>query len=179
MGLKELHVSVSSLSHLSRYHWGVRSLVLSGAVELVKERVLFLQSIWGFLDFNQGILRMISFCPRLTTIRSIFLELCGKTMWVCTFQRIVLHQLAVPSTLKAWIGWGSFLRGKLASDRSPRSMKFPVAPEPPRAVVSTISFPTSHLIGNRKVLSLAETTSTWEIFWKGNVEVTSLFKNPG
>ena len=81
-------------------------------------------------------------------------------MRVCAFQRIVPRWLAVPSTLKARMGCGSFFRGKFARDKSPRSMKFPVAPESMRAVVSTVCCPTSSLIGKRRVRSLGEATST-------------------
>ena len=65
------------------------------------------------------------------------------------------------------------------SDRRPRSMKFPVAPESIKAVVSTVCFPKSNLTGKRRVLSLSEATSTWDRDWEGNVEVASRFKNPG
>ena len=66
----------------------------------------------------------------------------------------------------------------MARERSPRSMKFPVAPELIRAVVSTVCIPTSSLIGKRRVRSLGEATSTWEIVGEGNVEMASPFKNP-
>ena len=65
------------------------------------------------------------------------------------------------------------------SDRSPRSIKFPVAPESIRAVVSTVCFPMSNLTGKRRVLSLSGATNTWDRDWEGNVEVASHFKNPG
>ena len=45
-------------------------------------------------------------------------------------------------------------------DSNPRSMKFPVAPESIRVVVSTVWIPTSSLIGKRRVHSLGEATST-------------------
>ena len=73
---------------------------------------------------------------------------------------------------------GSFVKGKLARERSPRSMKLPITPESMRAVVSTICFPTSSFIGKRRVRSLSGATSTWARFWEGNIEVSSLFKNP-
>ena len=114
----------------------------------------------GFLDFNQSIPRMICFHPKLTTIRSRLSEPCGNTMRVHAFQRIVPRRLGVPSTLKAPIGWGSFFRGKLARDSSPRLMKFPVAPESTRVVVLTVWVPTSSLMGKQRVHSLGEATST-------------------
>ena len=90
------------------------------------------------MDRNQGIPRMICFHPRLMTIRSRSSEPCGSTMRVQAFQRIVPLRLGVPSTLKAPMGCGSLFRGKLARNNSPRSMKFPVAPESTRADVSTV-----------------------------------------
>ena len=80
----------------------------------------------GFFDLNQGIPRMICLRPRLMTISSKSSELCGSTMRVQAFQRMVPRRLGVPSTLKAPIGWGSLFKGKLARDKSPRLMKFPV-----------------------------------------------------
>ena len=65
------------------------------------------------------------------------------------------------------------------SDRRPRLIKFPVAPESIKAVVSMVCFPMSNLTGNQRVLSLSEATSTWDGDWKGNIEVASHFKNPG
>ena len=55
--------------------------------------------------------------------------------------------LAVPSRLYARIGLGSHCNGKLPLDRRPMSMKFPVAPQSMRAVVSTICVPVASLIG--------------------------------
>ena len=97
---------------------------------------------------------------------------------MCAFQRIVPHRLAVPSMLKAQIGWESFFSGKFARDKSPRSMKFPVAPESMRAVVLTVCCPMSSLTGKWRVRSLGEATSTWEVVGEGNIEVASPFKNP-
>ena len=75
-------------------------------------------------------------------------------MRVVVLQRMVPFLLVDPSTLYAWMAVGSFFKGKLVRKRSPRSMKLPVAPESMRAVVSTICFPTSSLIGKRRVHSL-------------------------
>ena len=140
---------------------------------------MLLQSMWGFFDFSQGIPKIICLRPRLTTIRSKSSRPCGKTMRVWAFQRIVPRRLGVPSTLNTPMGWGSRFKGKLARDSSPRLMKFPVAPESTRAVVSTVWIPTSSLIGKRRVHSLGEATSTWGIVGEGNVEMASPFKNPG
>ena len=105
----------------------------------------------GFTDRSHGIPRMICFRPRLTTIRSSSSDPCGSTMWVQAFQRIVPRRLGVLSTLKVPMGWESFFKGKLARDSSPRSMKFPVAPESMRVEVSTIWVPTSSLMGGEFV----------------------------
>ena len=125
-----------------------------------KERVLFFQSMQGFLDLNQGIPRMICLRPRLMTISSKSSEQCGSTMRVRAFQRMVSRRLGVPSTLKVPMGWGSLFKGKLARDNSPRSIKFPVAPESMRAEVSTVWIPTSSLMGKQRVHSLEGATST-------------------
>ena len=116
--------------------------------------------MWGFLDHSQGIPRMICLCPMLTAISSRSLELCGSTMRVHAFHRIVPRWLGVPSTLKAQMGWGSFFRGKFVRDKSPRSMKFPVAPESTRVEVLTVWVPTSSLIGKQRVRSLEGAAST-------------------
>ena len=170
-------MSESHPSHRSKYRWEVKSLSLFGVGNLSKERVLLFQSMWGFLDFSQGIPRIICLHPRLTTIRSRSSEPCGNIMRVWAFQRIVPRWLGVPSTLKALIGWGSLFRGKLARHSSPRSMKFLVAPESTRAVVSTVWVPTSSLIGKRSVHSLGEATSTC-VVGEGNIEMASPSKNP-
>ena len=96
-------------------------------------------------------------------------EPCGKIMRVRAFQRIVPRRLGVPSTLKVPIGCGNFFRGKLASKSSPRSMKFPVAPESTRAVVSTVWVPTSSLMGKllRPCKLLAGTPETPELVGVG------------
>ena len=94
------------------------------------------------------------------------------------FHPMVPLTLAVPSTLYARIGLGSRCNGKLALDRRPTLMKFPVAPQSMRAVVSMICVPVASLIGRRMVCSFGRATSTWDKSWEGNVEVTSLIKNP-
>ena len=62
--------------------------------------------------------------------------------------------------LKAPMGCGSLFTGKLVRDKRLRSMKFLVAPESTRVVVSTIWVPTSSLTGKRRVHSLEGATST-------------------
>ena len=100
-------------------------------------------------------------------------------MRVDAFHIIVPHLLREPSMLKVRMGWDILFRGMFVRDRSPRSIKFPVAPELIKVVVSMVCFPMSSLTGKRRVLSLSEATSTWDRDWEGNVEVTSHFKNPG
>ena len=100
-------------------------------------------------------------------------------MQVHAFHIIVSCLLREPLMLKACMGLDIFLRGKFARDKRPRSIKFPVAPESIRAVVLMICLPRSNLTGKQRVLSLSEATSTWDRDWKGNVNVTSHFKNPG
>ena len=63
------------------------------------------------------------------------------------FHPIVPLAFAVPSTLYAQIGLGNRCNGKLALDKRPMSMKFPVAPQLMRAVVLTICVPVTSLIG--------------------------------
>jgi hypothetical protein len=99
-------------------------------------------------------------------------------MGILVFQRMVPFRLVEPSTLYAYIDFGSRCNGKFAREKSPRSRKFLVAPELTRAVVSTICVPTSSLTGKQRVLSFFEATSTWEEVREDNVKVASHFKNP-
>ena len=101
-----------------------------------------------------------------------------KRMSVWAFHPMVPLALAVPSTLYARIGLGSRCSGKLTLDRRPMSMKFPVAPQSMRAVVSTICVPVTSLTGRRMVRSFGKATSTWDKSWEDNVEATSRVKNP-
>ena len=89
------------------------------------------------------------------------------------FHLIVPLALAVPSTLYAQIGLGSHCSGKLALDKRPISMKFPVAPQSMRAVVSTICVPLTSLIGRRTVRSFGKATSTWDKSWEDDVKANS------
>ena len=111
------------------------------------ETVYAVQSILGFHFHKQGIPKIICWRPRLRTIRSVVSLVFEKRMLVRAFHPIVPLALAVPSTLYAWIGLGSHCNGKLAFDRRPMSMKFPVAPQSMRAVVSMICVPVASLIG--------------------------------
>ena len=94
------------------------------------------------------------------------------------FHLMVPLALAVPSTLYAQIGLGSRCSGKLALDKRPMSMKFPVALQSTRAVVSTICVPVTSLTGRRMVCSFGKATSTWDKSWEDDVEATSRIKNP-
>ena len=57
-------------------------------------------------------------------------------------------------------------------------MKFPVALESMRAVVSTVCLIPCREIGRRRVLFSHDTTSTWFNAKEGDVVAASLFKNP-
>ena len=69
--------------------------------------------------------------------------------------------LAVPSMLLAMMDLGSFSRGNSRRQRRPTSMKFLVAPQLTRAVVSTICVPLDSLMGIHMVLSFGRTVITW------------------
>ena len=98
---------------------------------------------------------------------------CEKRISVQAFHLIVPLALAVPSTLYARIGLGSRCSGKLALDKSPMSMKFPVALQSMRVVVSTICVPVTSLIGRQMVCSFGRATSTWDKSWEDDVETNS------
>ena len=58
------------------------------------------------------------------------------------------------------------------------SMKFPVAPQSIRAVVSTICVPLDSLMGIRMVLSFGRAVITWFTIWEEYVDSSSWAKNP-
>ena len=76
------------------------------------------------------------------------------------------------------MGVGSHTRTKLSFERSRRSMKFPVAPESMSAEVSTVLFIPCSEIGKVIDLLLGFATSTRSRVREGDVEASSLFKNP-
>ena len=76
------------------------------------------------------------------------------------------------------MGVGSHTRTKLSFERSQRSMKFPVAPESMSAEVSTVLFFPCSIIGKVIDLLLEFATSTRSRIREGDVEASSLFKNP-
>ena len=131
------------------------------------------QSILGFHLRSQGIPKIICWWPRLRTIRSVVSLDFEKRISVWTFHLMVPLALAVPSTLYAQIGLGSRCSGKLALDRRPMSMKFPVVPQSMRAVVSTICVPVASLTGRQMVHSFGKATSTWDKSWEEDVKATS------
>ena len=147
--------------------------------EVGKERGWDFQSMWGLHVLSQGIPKIIWWHPNPTTISSMFSSFLERSMWVDAFHMIVPHLLRESLALKARTGWDIFFRGRFMRERSPRSIKFPVAPESIRAGVLMICLPRSNLTGKQRVLSLSEATSTCDRDWEGNVEVTSHFKNPG
>ena len=136
------------------------------------------QLILGFHLCNQGIPRITCCWLRLRTMRSMFSLDWEKRMSVWAFHLMVPLAFVVPSTLYAQIGWERHCRGKFALDKRPMSMKFPVAPQSTRAVVSTICVPVANLIGRRIVRSFGNATSTWDRSWEEDVKMTSRIKNP-
>ena len=170
--LLEIFQSASKPNHHRRYHWGIWS--GGGEVgDFGMETVLDTQSILGFHLHNQGIPKITCHWPRLRTIRLVLSLDQEKRMSVWAFHLIVSLTLAVPSTLYAQIGLGRRCRGKFALDKRPMLMKFLVAPQSMRAVVSMICVPIASLIGRQIVRSFGKATNTWDMLWEEDVEVTS------
>ena len=119
------------------------------------------QSMVGLHFFSQGIPRMICFHLRLRTISLTFFILSLNRILVWAFHQMVPLALAVPSMLLAMMDLGSFSRGNSRRQRRPTSMKFLVAPQLTRAVVSTICVPLDSLMGIHMVLSFGRTVITW------------------
>ena len=124
-------------SHHTKYHWGMYS-EGEGLSDFRMEIVFGTQSILGFHLHNQGIPRMTCCHPKLRTMRLVFSLDLENRMLVWTFHPMVPLVLAVLSILYAWMGLGRCFRGKFTLDRRPMLMKFPVAPQLMRAVVSMI-----------------------------------------
>ena len=137
-----------------------------------------IQLILGFHLCNQGIPKITCCWPRLRTIRSVLSLNREKRMSVWAFHPIVPLTLAVPSTLYAQMGLGRHCREKFALDKRLMLMKFLVAPQSMRVVVSTICVPVANLIGRRIVRSFGKATNTWDKSWEEDIEVTSQIKNP-
>ena len=76
------------------------------------------------------------------------------------------------------MGVGSCTRTKLSLERSRRSIKFPVALESISAEVSTVLFFPCSVMGKVIDLLLGLATSTRSRVREGDVEASSLFKNP-
>ena len=76
------------------------------------------------------------------------------------------------------MGVGSRTRTKLSLERSRRSMKFLVAPESISAEVLMVLFFPCSVIGKVIDLLLVFATSTRSRVREGDVEASSLFKNP-
>ena len=74
---------------------------------------------------------------------------------------MVSLELVVPLTLLVMMGLGSFSKGNLRRQRRTTSMKFPVASQLTRAVVSTICVPLESLMGICMVLSFGRAVITW------------------
>ena len=110
------------------------------------ETIFDIQLILEFHLCNQGIPKMICCCPRLRTIRSTFFFEQKKRMSVWASHPMVPLMLAVLSMLYAQMGLGRCCKGKFALDRRPMLVKFPVAPQSMRAVVSMICVPVANLM---------------------------------
>ena len=61
--------------------------------------------------------------------------------------------------------WEDIVR-EFALDKRPMSMKFPVAPQSMRAMVSTIWDPVANLMGRQIVCSFGKATNTWDRSWE-------------
>ena len=175
--LLEIFQSTSRPNHCKRYCWGTWSWG-GEAGDLGMETVFDIQSILGFHLCNQGIPKITCCRPRLRTIRSVLSLDREKRMSVWAFHLMVPLILAVPSMLYAWMGLGRCCRGKFALDRRPMLMKFLVAPQSMRAVVSTICVPVASLIGRQIVRSFGKATNTWDKSWEEDIKATSQIKNP-
>ena len=175
--LLEIFQSASRPSQCKRYCWGMYS-EGDGLGDLGMESVFDIQSILEFHLHNQGIPRMTCCLSKLRTMRSTLSFKWEKRISMWAFHPIVSLMLAVPSTWYVWMGLGRWCKGKLALNRRLMLMKFPVAPQSMRAVVSTIWVLAASLIGRWMVCSLDKATSTWDRSWKEDIEATSWIKNP-
>ena len=92
---------------------------------------------------------------------------------VWAFHQMVPLALAVPSTLLVMMGLGSFSRGNSRRQKRPTSMKFPVAPQSTRVVVSMICVPLDSLMGICMVLSFGRAVITWFTIWEEYVNGSS------
>ena len=135
------------------------------------------QSIFGFHFFSQGIPRITLGLLSQSIISLMGSEWSSRVRTVLAFQWMVPFWFLVPSTLSAMMGSGRQMRVKLSRERRCMSMKFPVAPESMRVVVSTVLFIACSKMGKLMFLLLGDTTSTQFIEWEEDVEVTSLLKN--
>ena len=128
------------------------------------------QSMVGFHFFSQGIPRMICLHLRLRIMSLSFSILSLNRILVWAFHRMVPLALVVPLTLLVMMGLGSFSRGNLRRQRRLTSMKFPVAPQSTRVVVSTICVPLDSLMGICMVLSFERAVITWFTVWKEYID---------
>ena len=76
------------------------------------------------------------------------------------------------------MGLGQDVKLKISFGRRRGLMKFPVALESMRMVVSTVSLIPCREIGRQRVLFSHDTTSTWFNAKEGDIMAASLFKNP-
>ena len=139
--------------------------------------VFFFQSMVGFHFFSQGIPRMICLCSRLRTMSFSFSVLSLNRILVWAFHQMVPLALAVPSTLLAMMGLGSFSRGNSRRHRRLMSMKFLVAPQLTRVVVLMICVPLDSLMEIHMVLSLGRAIITWFMIWEEYINGSFQAKN--
>ena len=121
--------------------------------------VFFTQSIWGLLFVNQGIPNTIWAHPRPTIMKDRSSSKAVAWQWTQVAAVICPCLFGVLSTFRAWRGdighegrWRWLTREGL--------MKFPVAPQSTRAVVTTVLTPYLRWIGNQITRSDWFTTNT-------------------
>ena len=115
---------------------------------LLNEMVFFTQSIQGLFFVNQGIPNTIWACPRPTIMRD---KSSLKTVaWQWTQVAVVICPclFGVPSMFRAWRG-GIDCEGRRWWLTREGSMKFLVAPQSTRAVVTMVLAPCLRQIGNQ------------------------------
>ena len=148
-GGRVLNICSPNMSAYSEY-WGGRTTssfvaAIASSVERVvfqmcssgNEMVLVAQSIWGLFFVSHGIPSTTCAHPSPTIIRVKSSSKAEALQWTLVVAMIRPCLLTVPSTLKACRGW-------MGQDRRRRrwtregSMKFPVAPQSIRAVVTSV-----------------------------------------
>ena len=114
---------------------------------LLNKMVFFTQSMQGLFFVSQGIPRTIWACPRPTIMRdkSSLKAVAWQQTWVAAV--ICPCLFLVPSTFKAWRG-GLDHDGRRRRLTRDGSIKFPVAPQSMRAVITTVLASCFRRMGN-------------------------------